>query len=43
MIYANPLNYVRAFEKENIDNNSTYPAHIVYQEGQSIPERIQDS
>ena len=43
MIYADPTRYVRALENNNGGNEGTYPAHIVYKEGQVIPERVFDS
>lgn len=43
MIYADPIRYVRALDYNNGDVEGTYPAHIIYKEGEVIPERVFDS
>jgi len=42
-IYNDPLSYVRAFERDLLDNESNYPAYIAHKDGYEVPERLQDS
>jgi hypothetical protein len=39
-IYKDPLYYVRSFDKENLENESKFAAHIAYNTSEPIPQRI---
>lgn len=42
-IYQNPLSYVRAMDKDQLENESNYPAYIAYKSDSKIPKRIAES
>ena len=42
-IYNNPLSFVRVIEKDQLDNESNFPAHIIHKNGCAIPQRLQES
>jgi hypothetical protein len=42
-IYQNPLSYVRAMDKDQLENESNYPAYVAYKNDAKIPQRIAES
>jgi hypothetical protein len=43
IIYEDPTSYVRVFEKDQIENESNYPAYIAYKSVLDLPKRIVES
>lgn len=42
-IYKNPLYYVRSLDKDNLENESKYSAHIAYNCTEPLPQRITEA
>lgn len=43
MIYQNPLAYIRALDKENLENEGNFPAYVAHKEGAEVPQRLLES
>ena len=42
-IYEDPLSYVRVLDKEQLENESNYPAYIAHKKSVKLPKRLLDS